>query len=252
MWFQSNKLALNIGKTKFILIHRRRQEIKLQLKINGTTLEQTDQIKYLGVIIDHKLNWKPHITNCTNKLGKCLWAITKLRPYTNIEILKLVYYSLAYPQLQYCVSSWGGATHTSLQPLLVKQKLIIKSMPHQNYMSRSSPLFLKLDILKLPEIYKLQIGKLMKKQIVKYTSQNILPISTVHSHNTRSSSKQNYFIPSVKSNIGKTSFNYYGPIVWNRLPNDIKTASEFRFKYLLKKYLINQYLSLSPSHTPLP
>ena len=97
MWFQSNKLALNIGKTKFILIHRRRQEIKLQLKINGTTLEQTDQIKYLGVIIDHKLNWKPHITNCTNKLGKCLWAITKLRPYTNIEILKLVYYSLAYP-----------------------------------------------------------------------------------------------------------------------------------------------------------
>ena len=189
-WFQNNRLALNIGKTKFMMIHRRREEIKLQLKINGTTLEQTDQIKYLGVVIDKKLNWKPHIINCTAKLGKCLWAITKLRPYTNIAILKLVYYSLAYPYLQYCISSWGGASTTSLQPLFVKQKLIIKSMLHQNYMSHSSPLFLKLDILKLPEIYELQIGRLMKKQIIKNTSQNILPLSTVHSYNTRSTSKK--------------------------------------------------------------
>ena len=113
-------------------------------------------------------------------------------------------------------------------------------------MSRSSPLFLKLNLLKLPEIYELQIGRLMKKQNVKNTSQNILSLSTVHSYNTRSTSKKNYFIPSVKSNIGKTSLNYYGPVIWNLLPTKIKSASEFQFKPLLKQHLLNKYLPLPP------
>ena len=117
-------------------------------------------------------------------------------------------------------------------------------MLHQNYMSHSSPLFLKLDILKLPEIYELQIGRMMKKQNIKNTSQNILSLSTVHSYNTRSISKNNYFIPSVKSNIGKTSFNFSGPVIWNLLPTKIKSASEFQFKRLLKQHLLEKYLPL--------
>ena len=126
LWFKENKLSLNVGKTNFVMIHRRRQNIRLQLKLNGALLEQKDSIKYLGVVIDQKLNWKSHITNCTAKLGKCLWAINKLRQYTTIPILKLVYFALAYPHIQYCISSWGGACKTSLQPLFVKQKIIIK------------------------------------------------------------------------------------------------------------------------------
>ena len=89
---------------------------------------QKEQTKYLGVTIDAKLNWKPHVHNCTSKLNKCLWPITKLRPYTSIPTLKLLYYSLAYPFIQYCISSWGGACQTTLQPLLIKQKIIIKTI----------------------------------------------------------------------------------------------------------------------------
>ena len=135
LWFKENKLSLNVGKTNFVMIHRRRQNIRLQLKLNGALLEQKDSIKYLGVVIDQKLNWKSHITNCTAKLGKCLWAINKLRQYTTIPILKLVYFALAYPYIQYCISSRGGACKTSLQPLFIKQKLIIKSMLHEQYIS---------------------------------------------------------------------------------------------------------------------
>lgn len=234
-WFQANKLALNVGKTNFILI-------KVQLKLNGAVLEQKEDIKYLGVTIDHKLNWKAHIKNCTNNLSKCLWAITKLRRFANTPILKLVYYAVAYPCLQYCISSWGGACKTKLKPLLVKQKLIIKTILHEKYTSPSSPLFHKLTILKLPEIYDLQVSKLMKNQFNKNTFQNLNSLSTVHSHNTRSSSKNNYFLPSVKSNLGKTSFTYYGPLVWNSLPNEVRTTPKFQFKFLLKNHLLERYL----------
>ena len=131
-WFKSNRLSLNVGKTNFVLLHRKKQTINIQLNINDSPLERKKQIKYLGVIIDDRLNWKAHITYCTAKLGKCLWAITKLRPYTTIHSLRLVYFALAYPFIQYCISSWERANKTSLNPLFVKQKLIVKAMLHKN------------------------------------------------------------------------------------------------------------------------
>ena len=246
-WFRENRLSLNVEKTNFIVIHRRNKPIKLHIKLNGVQLSENDQVKYLGVTIDQKLNWKPQIRNCTSKLSKCLWAITKLRPYTNTSTLKLVYFSLAYPYLQYCISSWGGACQTNLQPLLVKQKLIVKTMLYEKYISPSSPLFLKLGLLKLPEIYSFQVGKLMFNQIRKNhnVSENISSLNSTHIYNTRSSYNQNYYVPSVNSNIGKTSFRYSGPLVWNSLPKNIKTSTKFQFKHLLKNHLLNIYSPLA-------
>ena len=243
-WFRTNRLCLNVEKTNFMLIHRRNQKLDVKLELNGTQLAEKDHVRYLGVTIDNKLNWKLHINNCTAKLNRCLWAITKLRPFTNISTLKLVYFALAYPYIQYCISSWGGACKTSLQPLLIKQKLIVKTMLKENYMSPSSPLFHKLGLLKLPEIYNFQIGKLMFNQIKKDSvfSQNLSSLQSVHSYRTRSSNNLNYFIPSVRSNLGKTSFSYYGPIVWNSLPNKIKRSSKYQFKFLLKSHLLKNYL----------
>ena len=88
-WFSSNKLTLNVDKTCFLLIHRKREQISLGLKLNGTSLAQKNEIKYLGVTIDQKLNWKSHINYCTAKLSKCLWAITRLCRYTNTPTLKI-------------------------------------------------------------------------------------------------------------------------------------------------------------------
>ena len=244
-WFQNNKLALNIEKTNFILIHRRKQEINLQLKLNGSTLTRKSQLKYLGVTIDEKLNWKPHVTNCVTKLNKCLWAVSKLRPYANISTLRLVYFSLAYPYIQYGIPTWGGACQTTLQPLSVKQKLIIKCMLFQSYRTSSSPLFSQLGLLKLNEVYKLQIGKILYNQIKQNNIiiiHNLTSLSDIHSYSTRSANNQNFHLPLVHSNLGKTALTYQGPIIWNSVPNDIKNSSIYQFKFLLKKHFLKSYL----------
>ena len=155
----------------------------------------------------------------------------------------MVYFALGYPYLQYCLPSWGGTSKTSLQPLLIKQKIVIKTMLWKKYTTPSSPLFHQLGLLKLPEIYDLQIGTLMFNKIRNNTTQHISSLSEIHSHNTRSSNQLNYFIPSVSSNLGKTSFKYYGPIVWNSLPNEIKVATKSKFKFLIKNHLLQKYLT---------
>lgn len=243
-WFVQNKLSLNTEKTNFMLIHKKTHIPDITLQLNGTDLKKKEQIKYLGVTIDQKLNWKIHINNCILKLNKCLWAITKLRRYTSLSTLKLVYFALAYPHLQYCISTWGGACGTTLKPLLTKQKIIVKTMLHQPYMAPSSPLFYKLGMLKLNEIYEFSIGNLMfKYRNFDNTTMtpNLSTIPNIHSHNTRQNNDLNYYFHKANSNLGKTSFTYCGPNIWNTIPINIRTSSAYNFKLIYKKYLLQRY-----------
>ena len=48
-WLNANKLTLNVDKTFYMLLHRRRIKIdNLKLTIGQVTLKQTSQCKYLG------------------------------------------------------------------------------------------------------------------------------------------------------------------------------------------------------------
>lgn len=156
----------------------------------------------------------------------------------------MIYYSVAFPFLKYCITTWGGASKTILDPLSRKQRIIIRCILHQPYKSPSSPLFHSLNILKLEDVYKLQMGKLMHKHYKNKisTSNHLTSISSIHSHNTRSMLNGNYYLPSVRTNLGKTSFCFNGPKVWNSFPDTIRNSSDFMFKRNLKKHLIEKYV----------
>ena len=59
-WFNSNKLSLNVNKTKFTFFHKVRQKNDIALvlptlKINNTLIKRVDHIKFLGVLFDENL-----------------------------------------------------------------------------------------------------------------------------------------------------------------------------------------------------
>jgi hypothetical protein len=141
---------------------------------------------------------------------------------------------------------WGGAPKTSLLPLLRKQKKIIRTMLFEPNTSPSSPLFFKLKLLKLDEIYSFKLGILMHNQ-----SQNInnitpkLPlISSIHNHNTRSNNGTNIYISTVNSNLAKTAYSYSGPSVWNAIPMSVRASPILKFKSLYKDLLLSNYLPI--------
>ena len=69
-WLLANKLSLNVSKSNFLLVCSRKPNRDIQLKINNTNLKQENYTKYLGVIIDEKLNWKLHIKQINLILSK--------------------------------------------------------------------------------------------------------------------------------------------------------------------------------------
>ena len=47
----------------------------MKIKLNGKIFYPTDLVKYLGVKIDSKLNWKIHVNDITTKLINLLCII---------------------------------------------------------------------------------------------------------------------------------------------------------------------------------
>ena len=119
VWLASNKLTLNIKKSKFMFISKKRNIPRdLNIKINKKKLEKCESYKYLGVIFDSNLTWKPHIEYICGKISKACGALSKIRHYVDIETLKSVYYALVHSYLRYGIVEWGNAIETEcIKPL---------------------------------------------------------------------------------------------------------------------------------------
>jgi len=68
-----------------------------------------------------------------------------------------------------------------------------------------------------------------------------LPMEQANNYNTRSKSKQNYFLNSAKTNSGKNSIKHFGIQIWNQIPSEIKSYSFYRFKKEFHKILLDNY-----------
>ena len=106
-----------------MLFHRARiKGNNLVVKINDSVLNRVNSMKYLGVIIDHKLKWCEHISYVKNKVSKGLGIIFKARAVLDQQCLLTLYNSFVYPYLIYCIEIWGTASQIHLQPLFLAQK----------------------------------------------------------------------------------------------------------------------------------
>ena len=62
-WLCAHRLSLNARKTEFFIIRtsRKNVDMRIMLKLHHTKLFESSKIKYLRLILDNKLKWKPHI-----------------------------------------------------------------------------------------------------------------------------------------------------------------------------------------------
>ena len=93
-------------------------------------------------------------------MSKACGVLTKLKHYTTQSALKVVYNSLIHPYLIYSILNWGRASIATIQPLIKLQNKAIKTIKPTNKKSLEEP-FQHRNILSLPKIYTLSVGKFM-------------------------------------------------------------------------------------------
>ena len=247
-WFASNKLSLNLSKTKFIIFcNSRKQYAKTQVKIklNDVVIEQVCSVKFLGVNIDERLSWDKHIQQVASKLSKNIGILAKLKYTVPQKVLCMVYNSLVLPYLSYCNLVWACNSTNKLNSIIVLQKRAVRNIAKAESCAHSSPLFKKLDLLKVSDICCFQTALFMFKfsqfQLPCKFNDYFSHVSSVHHYVTRNSTLA-FMLPFCRTSIRQKCIRYQGPSTWNNLPSDIKLVDSIAaFKKLYRQYLINKY-----------
>lgn len=113
-WSKQYKLQFNNGKSKTLLISRKRKEEKssISVYINNRIIEQVQQLKYLGILFDNKLKFDKHIKQVSEKCIKLINALAKsakLNWGLGTQALRTIYKGAILPMLLYGVQVWGEA-----------------------------------------------------------------------------------------------------------------------------------------------
>ena len=81
IWFQVNKLSLNVAKTNFrsMIFGNKRFEENYMNSINGMNINRVYVTKFTGVHIASKLNWNEHISVIKTKVAKNVSIMNRVK-----------------------------------------------------------------------------------------------------------------------------------------------------------------------------
>ena len=240
-WIKTNKLSLNLDKTHFMLFSNSLKNLPGNIIFDETPLKQVQNSKFLGIVIDENLSWKPHVNNVCNIISRNIGMINKLKHFFPQTILKSLYYAIIYPYLSYGILAWGYASRTLTDRILLLQKKALRIICNTDYLAHTEPLFLSNNILKFNEIYSLQLGIFMF-----LLNNNKLPhiFDTMfqrnqHFHNYPTRQSGSYHLPKTRTLFANHIFTFAGPKLWNSLPPSLtQLKSIHSFKRKLKRSLL--------------
>ena len=146
-----------------------------------------------------------------------------MRHYANINVLTKLYYAIIYPFLIYGLLAWGSTYPNTLKSIVILQKRTVRIITSSSskHDAHTSVLFHQLSILKLSDLVSMHTALFMfdfyNNTIPSSFSNFFTSIRKVHNYNTRLSSSSAYYTPAIRTNYGKISLRYQGPLTWNPL-----------------------------------
>jgi len=238
VWTLNNKLSLNANKSDALLVTNRMNAVETpsMVTIGDSPLWFVDYVKFLGVRLDSKLEFDQHVQYVCSKLSKTVGIFYRIREFVPESVLVSLYYSLFYPYIIYCVLVWGGTFDSRLNSIVVLQKRVLRLITSQSYLAHTGPLFYRTKILKFRDVYRLHVGVDMFRR---QGSNSVNYLN--HNYDTRGRGMP---LPSFHR-IAKCqrSITYQGPMVWNSIPNEVKSCDNLKtFKEKFKNYMLESYI----------
>lgn len=251
-WLTKNLLTLNVSKTKFMTFSSTKsgQPVRpieihahtcLNTAINQTcncpTLEYTESIRYLGVIVDNHLKWKQHIDSVRSRLKKLIFIFKKLRSVIEFDSLITIYLALAQSNLAYCLLVWGGAHKSAILHVERGQRAVLKVLAKKPIRFPTVELFSICKVLSTRQLY------VLKTVMRKHSQLTYDP----YIYRTKRRFDRVCEIVPRKTAAASRHFKYISPKIYNKINKTLKIYSLTKGK--LKYNLIAWLKSLTYDET---
>ena len=134
-WVDCNGLALNLKKTNYMIFSKHRIGDISEANIAGTAIVRKSEARFLGVIVDDKLNWTSHIKAVRSRMCRYVGVMYKIKYLLPIQARLQIYHSFVQSHLNFCSLVWGFACKSKIDSLFSCQKKGIRAvMPgYTNY-----------------------------------------------------------------------------------------------------------------------
>lgn len=242
-WLHNNKLELNANKTNYMLFQRKKVidfSLLPNLYVNNIKIERATETKYLGLVIDEKLNWNAHITKIKNKIRPISFVLHRLKGCINNNALWNIYHSYVLTHINYLAPIWSNTTRNKIDEIQIIQNRILRIINGYSRLHSTNDLYSE-SVLPVDKLILFQVLMLVHKIKHNQIKHNftITIRSDTHQHNTRRISHIN--IPFSRTNLGQSSAINRGFMEFNNLPPNIKhEARPAIFTKLIKKHIHRQ------------
>ena len=223
---------------------QRKAKIDVKLYLDAKEITRVTVTKYLGVYLDEKLSWLPHVEHVISKIIQLKGAFYYLSNVLDKKCYRQIYYAYVFSYIKYGIEIYGLCSTTLLNRLQREQNKCLKILYHKDRRFNTNRLYNELQLLKCIDIHKLFVGIFMYKH-----QNNMLPEifsnyyklnCAVHSRITRQSNKLH--IPYFRTTGGQKSIKHFGAKLWNDIDATIKASSRLSiFKHSYTNMLLGQY-----------
>ena len=236
-----NKLKLNVTKTKVMIITNKKiDRSNINIYINGTRLDIENEIKYLGVVIDDKLNFEKNINNVCKKVGQKVNVMNRLRNELNFNQKLTLYKAIIEPHFNYCASILFISNVTDLNRLQILQNKCLRQILRANNYTESQFMLRELNLMSVVQLINFRtlilIYKIVNGQAPSYLTDRIVYKNANHNLVLRNSNE--ICLTNMIKSCSQNSLFYKGIKLFNSLPNEIKNQNTItKYQNSLKNYI---------------
>ena len=127
-WGRKWLVDFNAGKTQLVSFARSKNTGAIDVKMDGSVLEEKLCFKMLGLTFSSKLDWGSYLVSIAKTASKKIGALIHSMKFLSPEVALYLYKSTIRPCMEYCCHVWAGGPSCYLELLDKLQKRICRTV----------------------------------------------------------------------------------------------------------------------------
>ena len=127
-WGRKWLVDFNAGKTQLVSFDQSNNTAVIDVKMNGSVLEEESSFKMLGLTFSSKLDWGSYIVSIAETAPKKIRALIRSMKFLSPEVALYLYKCAIRPCMEYCCRVWAGAPSCYVELLDKLQKRICRTV----------------------------------------------------------------------------------------------------------------------------
>ena len=127
-WGRKWLVDFNAEKTQLVSFDRSKNTGAIDVKMDGSVLEEKTSFKMLGLNFSSKLDWGSYIVSIAKTASKKIGVLIRSMKFLSPEVALYLYKSTIPPCMECCCHVWAGAPSCYLELLDKLQKRICRTL----------------------------------------------------------------------------------------------------------------------------